>query len=84
MWRLIIMKNLYKDENYTIKENGKLIVTGTLDMEEVYQKCLTLTNPPFWKKTLDKYKNPSYEFQKQDLNPTIHVKNKGVFSYNAT
>ena len=79
---VIYMKTIFKNKNYKIKENGKLIIYGSVDMEEVYQKCLTLTNPPFWKKTINKLGNPIYEFQGIDLNPTIHVESKAVFSSN--
>ena len=81
---VIYMKTIFKNKNYKIKENGRLIIHGTVDMEEVYQKCLTLTTPPFWKKTIDKLGNPIYEFQRECLKPTIHIKSNGDFSYNAT
>ena len=74
------MKNLFKNKNYKIKKNGKIIVTGNVDMEDIFQKSLQLFKTPIWTKNFDKFGNPIYIFQKKSLNPTIHIKKKSCFT----
>ena len=74
------MKNLFKNKDYKIKENGKVIITGDVDMEDIFQKTLQLFKTPIWTKNYDKFGNPIYIFQKKCLNPTILVKNNSCLT----